>query len=301
MKIEFLSLDEYLKLYLKPSNIFGQKDFLRLNASKADNIVCAIGDRRVGIVFGEVNGVLHSPWSAPYASLGLSDDSSINDVKDFGFQLRNALKPTQRIRLMTPPEVYNDPATYFFKEFIRPADSIVKLDTFYFPLSSSLDETDWARDTKRNLRLSKRNDLQFIPINDLESCYSLIARHHSSHGYDMAMTFEQLKDTGNVFPIDLWGIKYGDTLISAAYCYRVADNVVQIINTGDTPMGRKMYAITYMIRCLIDYYRELMVDKQNIADAILDYGPADSLDSVNEGLRRFKLAIGCQTSPKLIL
>ena len=68
MQIERLSPDEYAKIYT-PQHVFNSVGFTELNRDKAEDLhYLSIRDtkHRFGIILGERNGMLRSPFSAPF-------------------------------------------------------------------------------------------------------------------------------------------------------------------------------------------------------------------------------------------
>ena len=68
MQIERLSPDEYAKTYT-PQHVFNSVDFTELNRDKAEYLhYLSVHDtkHRFGIILGERNGMLRSPFSAPF-------------------------------------------------------------------------------------------------------------------------------------------------------------------------------------------------------------------------------------------
>lgn len=302
MKIEFLTLEKYLELRLNPSSAFGSADFLRLNAYKADNVICAVGDGKVGIVFGKTDGELRAPWSAPYMSVDRAPHADSAELfREFGDSLRSVLDDNIAIRLVTPPKIHGRYEEHFLKGFRREGDKLISDTSFYIDLRDSEGEKRWNKSAKRNLRRANNEGIEAFITSDFRECYDLIASHHVALGYNMAMTAEQVYDTSRIIPVDFWVVKKNDELLAAMYCYRVRNDIVQVISSGDTPNGRKMGAGMFMERAIIDHYRKLLVEKEGIINAILDHGPTSVNGIQNEGLASFKSSFGCKMTPKTTL
>lgn len=305
MAVHFLSLDLYTKHELTPSSVFGSIPFLRINKNltlppKVAVRDCGDGKIDIGVAFGYRGETLCSPWSAPYMSVDTRGDVSCEDIAAFGSELRRELDDTP-VRLVLPPAVYDGPEKPFFDGFIRPDDKVVSDTSFHIPLAEAVGETTWNRRSRRNLRKAVEAGLRLVKIDNLDSCYNLIADHHDRHGYRMAMALDAVRVTSLVVPVDFWLVVEGDTPVAAAYCYRVCPKAVQVINSGDTPRGREIGAMTFMARALVDHYRNILVVDEGRADAFLDYGPT-SVDGVqNDGLVAFKTGIGCIETEKLTL
>ena len=301
MRIELSDFENYLNLGLKPSNVFGSADFIRLNAHKADKVIAAVGDCSAGVVFGEINNGLSSPWSAPYLSVDTPSSFSENDIIEFGRDARNVLADYENIRVTTPPAVYRGPENPFFEGFRRDGDEVITDTSFYIPLIDAEGEKSWNKSARRNLKRALSAGLRAIRSDNADECYNLICSHHHALGYNMAMTLEEVRDTAKIIPVDFWLVKYGETNLAAMYCYRVRHDIVQVISSGDTPGGRNVGAAIFMERAIIDYYRNLFINELHIADAFIDHGPTSVMGVQNEGLAAFKTSFGCLMSPKLTL
>lgn len=297
MKLEFKTLDEFIALGLRPTNVYGSEGFMRLNADRADRLVCAVGDGRIGIVMGERDGLLRAPWSAPFMALSVAAGIERSDIQQFGTLLRTGLSPDVRVRIVTPPKAYSDVEDAFFDGFARPSDNIITDTSFHFDLASELRLSKLRR---RNLRDSIKASLK-LERTDCEECYNLIAHHHATHGYTMAMSCRQVAETSEVLPVDFWAIRQDNRSIAAVYCYKVRPDVVQIINLGDTEYGRQVHAMTFLTQALFDHYRATLVEAEGIADAILDFGPTSVEGIQNEGLAAYKTSFGAIMTPKRTL
>ena len=297
MQIDFLTLEEYTALGLEPSNAFGSTDFLRLNRDKCQRVIAAVGDGRVGIVFGENDGVLCAPWSAPYLSLQSVNDCSVGEIREFGYNLRESLG-NRKTRLIFPPKIYNGPEKNLLEGVLRHDDIVLADTSFYIPLAESEGEKGWNKSARRNLKRGQEAGLKAERSDDFRECYNLIANHHASLGYNMAMTAEAVYDTSRIIPIDFWIVRLEGHAVAAMYCYRVRRDIVQVISSGDTPRGREVGAAMFMERSIIDHYRSELVEKKGIKDAILDHGPTSVNAIQNEGLAAFKKSFGCLMTPK---
>lgn len=300
MTIRLIGLEEYVSLGLTPSSVFGKESFMRLNSGRADAIVCAVADNRIGIVFGQRGDTLCAPWSAPYMSVDTKPGHTHEDIAHFGDMLREELKD-RKIRIITPPLSYKGVEIPFFEGFRREGDNIITDSSFHVPLREATGTTGWNRNSRRNLERATRAQLTLQRAHNPEDCYNLIADHHNSHLYHMAMTRSAVMDTAQILPADFWMVCENGVAVAAAYCFRVRHDIVQVINSGDTERGRQLGAMTFMAHALISTYRQQLVVEEGIDDAILDYGPT-SVDGVqNEGLFRFKTGFGAYMTPKYTL
>lgn len=302
MEIQVLQLEEYLSLGLRPSTVFGSGDFLRLNSHKAKKIMAFTdSEHRMGIVFGKVDGEYRSPWSAPYTSVDTSDNVSEYELRLFGEKIRSLFEKDAKIRLVIPPGVYNGPEKFFFDGFRKDNDLIIKDTSFHIPLAVSEGELGWNKSARRNLKKGILSGLTLSKLTEASECYNLICNHHQSLGYNMAMTKELVEATAKIIPIDFWIVRQETEALAAMYCYRVRNDIVQVISSGDTPQGRKNGAAIFMERGIIDYYRHKLVHDEKINNPFIDHGPTSVLGIQNEGLAAFKKSFGCEIGDKITL
>ena len=116
----------------------------------------------------------------------------------------------------------------------------------------------------------------------------------------MAMSEEMVNNTAQIVPIDFWIIRQKEIELAAAYCYKVRNDVIQLINSGDTEKGRKLGSLTFLASSLINFYQNHFFEN-GFSKAILDYGPTSVGGIQNEGLASFKTSFGCVMTPKITL
>lgn len=255
------------------------------------------------MMFGEKDGVLCAPWSAPYMSLDIQPRSLGIEtiVGDFAEQLFVFLQ-NKEFRFVSPPSIYGGTENLLFRHLRDMYCENTENLSYCLRLKEGNDLKRWSENARRNLRKSSGFGLELCRTENVSECYSLIERHHRELGYRMTMSLEQLEQTARILPVDFWMIRRGQINVAATYCYRTRPDVVQLINTGDTHEGRDMRASTFMLYSLTEYYRRVIVESEGLADAIFDYGPAnDGNGNPSPGLVRFKTGHGFMPSAKTII
>lgn len=302
MEVHEVDFNQYCSLKLEPTNVFGTDAFLRLNSGRADCLKCYVNaDGDLGIVFGQKEGVLCAPWSAPYMALSSSKKIDRADLREFGSCVRNEVGVETSFRLITPPACYGADEDAFAQGFRRENDREVKDTSLVLQLSDAIGENDWSKNARRNLKRASGYGLRLVKTEEIADCYKIIEEHHRRLGYRMAMTLNQIEDTAKILPVDFWVVRQDEKAVAAAYFYRVRPEVVQLINIGYSPEGKELRAATFLMRHIIDYYRDNIIETVGSANALLDYGPT-SVDGVqNEGLLRFKRGLGFEVSWKTTL
>lgn len=300
-KIHFLTPEAARTLGLRPSTVFGTPDFIDLVAGKASATLHAVNrERTVGLALGlRQDNVWHSPWSAPYASVDTAPGVTDGQVRDFGSDLREAMRANGcRMRFTAPPAAYTDPGHAFMEGFRCPDDEIIT-DTSFHCMLARYDTSGWRRDRLADLRKAQRNGLECRPATSLEQAYRLIEEHHHALGYNMAMTWQQVEETSRVVQVDSWIVTRGTEVLGAAYNYRVRPDVVQIINSGTTPEGRRVGAFTFLLDAMCRHYAEKLVQGCGYHQAMIDYGPSSAAGVQNEGLYDYKTAVGFTVTDKI--
>lgn len=304
--LSILNASEYFSAGLSTGNIFGSENFVRLVADRIDKVI-GVTDGTVGFIAGVCHNRVFSPWSAPFMSLDTRIATPGNEdrtvFEEFGAEVRSLPDfKDKSFRMVTPPLVYGRAEHSFIQGFRNDSDNVTDSASFCRNLAKPLDLSQWARDTRRNYRHSLRQPLQLRVTQRGMECYDLIAAHHAAHGYPMAMSRDEVLATACAVPVDFFVVTRSDEMLAAAYCYRIRRDAVQIINTGDTQHGRRLYATTFMLHEIIAYYRKQLIEQEGLANAWLDYGPANNADgSFSQSLARFKTAHGFLPSSKLIL
>lgn len=299
MEIQCLDIDSYFDLRPVPSNTFGNEGFVRLNAPRAERLLC-LTDGRLGIVMGQrTDGVIAAPWSAPYFAIDLISGDDYADATAFGDAVRRYLAD-QHVRLVAPPLSHSEPENSFLRGFRRPGDTIIDDTSFHCDLAH-FSISNWDRNQRRSLNKALDNKLTLRPTDDVGAVYDLIANHHAALGYPMAMTRQAVLDTSRVVPIDCWQVLHGDNVVAAAYNYEVRPGVTQMINNGATDDGRALGATPFLLYSICNYYKELYVNRSGISDAIMDHGPTSVMGQQNPGLVRFKTSVGFIMTTKTTL
>lgn len=289
------------EIYLRPDNVFGLPDFIRLNAWKADTVE-PFSDGRFGIVFGVKEGMYMAPWSAPYTTFYAAHDNPDEEAfRSFCREVKSFLD-NKSFRIVTPPVAYTPFSTIFAEELVS-IDGMRSINdpNYILDLSTFTGIDKWARDARRNFRHSLRNPLRLVKETEPDAPYRLIAAHHAERGYNMAMCLDEVRQTARIVPVDFWTVRLGDEVLAAAYCYHVGEGVVQVINVGDTAVGRKYFAVTFLFRQLIEYYRRELFENGKFEHPQLDYGPATLGSEPNAGLIRYKESLCFVPSPKYVM
>lgn len=274
-----ISIEDYQQTFV-PRTVFDSAPFLRLNAGKvAEVAVVAAHGLALALGSDAETHMWKAPFSAPFAMPAGAGDYDAFAREIVGFADGN-------LQIVVPPPFHADA-----ERWIEALDNqgLVREDNYnyHYPLER-LDnpKSFMSKDVKRNYNHALRQGFMLQLASDGTRAYDFIADHHRKLGYRMAMTSEQVLATTQVADIDFFECRLDDQLVGAAIFYHVAPGVVQLINWGDELSMRNKHITNYIAFRAFEHYRE-------IGMKVVDLGPA-SVDGIkNEGLVRFKLAIGC--------
>lgn len=269
---------------------FGTAGFNRLNESKAEAVYYLAAfdenDRpRFGIILGELNGELRSPFSAPWGEIACSRDTSLNRIAEF-FSCLKKHSPLPK-HLTFPPEYI---APSLLSKLTGVALNIAAKATFNFTYHYPLElfaefESNLSRTAGQKFRHAKRLNFKFEQC-PLERAYSVIAANREAHGYPLAMSLEQMNETAAIIDIDSFVLSLDGTDTASAIVYRLNPQIAHMVYWGDIPefsSHRPMNILPYHL--FSHYHRE--------GYSIVNIGPSSTNGIPNLGLCEFKESLGC--------
>lgn len=274
-----ISLEEYRNSY-QPSTVFDNADFLALNAYKVSEI-SVLADCGLALAFGldAASGEWRAPFSAPFAMPA--------GEGDFNAFAKTLVVNCSNKFVLTPPPIFHSNAQEWDNALYNMGLRVCNDYNYHYPLERFESCKDFmAKHIKRDYNRALRQGFNLLKTTDLSTVYNFIANHHRLLGYRMSMSYEQIVKTSAVIDADFFVCMLGDTVVGAAIFYHVAPGIVQLINWGDDINIRSKCTANFIIFKAFEFYRNQGLD-------IVDLGPASSYGIKNEGLVRFKLAIGC--------
>ena len=121
--------------------------------------------------------------------------------------------------------------------------------------------------------------------------YNLILANHNAKGRELRMSLHDFIATAPVAGSDFFIMTLDGLDIAAAQLHHAAPGIVQLINWGDLPLHHHPGAMNLLALHMMRHYKAE-------GARMLDFGPVDSCDGVNEGLSKFKESLGCTPSLK---
>lgn len=266
--------------------------FVELNKAKADVIIrlADVSDKpSVGIIAGVKDGILRSPFSAPFGGFHFRKEIlHIGELDDFLSTLKDYIisKNYKGIELILPPDIYH--ATFNAKT----VNSLVRNEFQYHTpdLTSWIDLHNFngaftQKNSKEYYRQALRNDLLFEQVSDEKEerqIFEVIRENRARFGRPIYMTFEDILNTGKLWPVDFFKVESPENkIVASAIFYRCHPDICYAVFWGDTEEGRPLRAMDFLAFNLWSLYKEA-------GFRYLDFGTSTDSGIPNEGLLRFK-------------
>lgn len=299
-----LNVDSEKFNYYFPNNPhqFISEAFINLNATKVDTIVHLVQNTdkvQIGLIAGIRDGVLMSPFSAPFGGFHFKNDKMYPDViEDFMnelFEYANNENITQ-IKITLPPDIYSQTLNAkMVNVFIRlglkmetpEITNWVDLNEFKGLFTHAASRTYYNQSVKNKLEFKKVES-----IDEMKLIYNLIVDNRARMGRSIFMTFNDLLETSKLFETDYFKvIKPDGELVAGAIFYRAHENISYAVFWGDALEGRPVRAMDFLIFNLWSFYKEQ-------GFKFIDLGTSTEAGIPNEGLLRFKETHECYSSIK---
>lgn len=303
MEILEVDANQYAEIFSKPYHFFNAAAFNNINAYKCEQVFYLIFKDtkvRLGIIFGQRNNKLVSPFSAPFGGfLATSEDVKLNQI-DAALEALTAWAAAKKIegmRIVSPSFFYNENFLNKVYNCLYRAgfeSSNIELN-YQFPTQKFNEnyQTNLWYNARKNLKRAFQANLTFEKLADENSkqAYDIIAQNRKERGFPLRMTWEQVLETTTVMTADFFLVKKEETPIAAAVVFHVADQIVQVIYWGDLPQYAEYKTMNFLSFQVFQYYKQ-----QGIA--MIDIGPSTEDSVPNHGLCEFKESIGCDISIK---
>lgn len=271
--------------------------------SKVDQVVRLMEESdkvSLGLIAGIKEGVLLSPFSAPFGGFHFRHDNiQTSDIDQFIMHLTDyaSFRKIKIMRLTLPPDIYH-------QSFNSKLSNALLRNGF----STELPEiTNWinlrqfngefsCRNARQNLHVSLRCKLSFglaMDIHEKEIAYKVVKQNRIKMGRPIYMSFNDLLAVNELWPVDFFLVKdKNEQVVAAAIFYRGHQKIVQGIFWGDTDHGRCCRAMDFLAWNLWVHYKELDYH-------CIDLGVSSVCGMPNNGLIRFKEDHDCVSSLRL--
>lgn len=287
-----VSESEYYNLFHIDPHPFISKDFIALNSHKVSSVrrlVDSDEKARIGLIAGQKDDTLLSPFSAPFGGFHFRKDNQyIGEIESFikGLQDFIRYENLKEIQIVFPPDIYHVSFnTKVVNTMLRSGFVMATPD-----ITNWVDLTNFSgqfQDRKAGAyyRQAIRNNLTFKILSDNPEQrigYDIICENRKTFNRPIFMQFDDLKQVEELWPVDYFGVyeERGD-MIAAAVFYRGIEGITQGIFIGDTLQGRKLRSLDFLLFNIYNYYKSLKI-------FAIDFGISSENGIPNEGLLRFK-------------
>lgn len=302
MQIERISPDEYAKIYT-PQHVFNSVDFTELNRDKAEDLhYLSIHDtkHRFGIILGERNGMLRSPFSAPFGGFTTHGVQSLECMEEaVDLLLAYAAERSLQLAITPQPLMYDETQISKWVSVLSRKMNVNHIDlNYYVELSRIANYRQIIDRSARNkLNHALKESFNLIKLNsndhsDVARAYEVIRRNREERGFPLRMTLEQVWQTvSNVIRADFFVLEHEGEDVAAAQVFHVAEGVAQVVYWGDIREYSALRPMNFLTYSLFRHYYEAGLHT-------LDIGPSTEDGIPNYGLCEFKENIGCSVTLK---
>lgn len=305
MELIELTAKGYNQYFPKPHYIYNSVAFNELNATKVQSVryfVFRDSKVRLGICFGEKDGVLKSPFSAPFGGFSYnSDGHKYKSVEKAVALLEDFAKTNGKdLKITLPPDFYGSTIiNEVISSFTRLGynASYVDMNYQFFCKDFANYESKLNQESRNKLRRALDFNYDFIKLDsaldsDVERAYNVIRANRKYRGFPLHMSLQAVLNTVKIIPADFFILTEEGKDVAAAQIFYVSDNVVQVIYWGDLPGFSVQKVMNLLAYKIFEFYAT------NTNVEIIDIGPSTELGRPNHGLCEFKENIGCKTALK---
>ena len=303
MEILELSSKEYGRVFDRPYHVFNGVAFSELNKHKCDGLhYLSFKDSkiRLGLILGERDGVLCSPFSAPFGGFSSLRTVDVEAYEEAVMALKQYVDEHHMpVRISLPPAFYGE--THISKSFsalLHGGARILYSDLNYQYRLEHFEnfEDNLERNAKKNFHNALKNSFVFECLNssdpnDVGRAYEVIRKNRESRGFPLRMSLQNVLDTVNVIDADFFVTSFEGMDVAAAQVFHVSDGICQVIYWGDVPEYAHLRVMNYFTYKVFEHYF-------NQGLKMLDIGPSTEKGVPNYGLCSFKESIGCEVSLK---
>jgi hypothetical protein len=291
MLIEVDSI-EYNRFFPVDPHPFISEHFIELNKGKVDRVIRLVNDNDrpvIGFIAGIRNGLLQSPFSAPFGGFHFRNENIYISEIDSFIRLLQTYVISQEIKgieITLPPDIYHSSFNAkTINSLIRNGFQLHIPDITNWVNLQQFNGTFTQKNSKKYYNQGSRNGLEFslaYGVRDMKEIYELICHNRANYGRPIFMSFKDILNTGAIWPVDFFKLCTGDGLmVASAIFYRSHPDICYGVFWGDNEIGRPLRSMDYLAYNLWTYYK-------NLGFKFLDLGIATEFGVPNEGLLRFK-------------
>jgi len=285
--------------------VFNTVEFNELNRHKCDDIHYLAfkddkGKVRLGIILGQKDGMLKSPFSAPFGGM---EERGVQNVECYvsAFKvLRQYTADSECGILLTLPPIIYDGHAVLSKQYcalMTVGGHLVYSDyNYHYELVRVKSfETSCNRAARKNFAKAGRYGWRFESLNgfenDIERVYGIIKANRDSHSYPLRMSLDDVKATAEIISCSFFVLSFEGKDVAAVLAYDVTPGVSQVVYWGDVPGYSEMRPMNMLAYETFSHFALM-------GKSILDIGPSSSFGIPSLGLCDFKSSLGCTLTPK---
>lgn len=291
-KLVEVTMNDYYQLFPKDPHPFLSKGFIELNQAKVSQLVFLVDKMpkpSIGLVAGITQGVLSSPFSAPFGGFHYHHEAIyISTIETFIDQLIEYAieKNIQSMHFTFSPAIYqfsfnaklvNVLYRKSFQPMLPDLTHWIKLGLFTGTFVHKRSDQNIKKAIKEGLTFEKLETLKSKKI-----AFQIIVNNRVRLHRPIYMNFEALLLVEKLWPVDYFGVfSNNKKMIASAILYEFPSNIACAIFWGDEEEGRGVRSMDFLVYQLIIHY------KKNGFEYI-DLGISTETGIPNEGLLRFK-------------
>lgn len=290
------------ELFQTPQHVYNSVAFCELNRHKVANmhyLLIQESKTKLGIVLGEREEGLFSPFSAPFGGFVTNHIPSLEHIDEAVKALKSHGETVGKtISITLPPPIYSPLLTNKTAHSLLRFGHLQHTDINYHFDISDFDgyENSLKLNAKQKLRTALKANFSFqhIDSDDTEGvkrAYEVIRMNREQHGYPLRMTLNDVLKTTKIITADFFLLSLNDTDVAAAQVFHASENICQVIYWGDCKGFAELRPMNALAYFLFEYYH-----KQGIK--MLDIGPSSDHGAPSYGLCDFKESIGCTATLK---
>lgn len=305
MELKLLTPQEYADSFDRYApHVYNTVAFNEHNRHKAIRLhyVAFCTDRPcAGIIMGERDDMLLSPFSAPFGGLtALPKAVSAPTIEAAIEALRHYCRETgMKARITLPPAFYSPTLISAQSAALAHHGSLVWTDLNYHRdlCHISYDPVaTFSRKARGAYNAALRHNLKLTLLDsadraDVDRLYRIIKENHLVLDHPLAMSAEEVWSTAPITHTRLLVMSHEDSDVAAAAINFPAPGIAQPCYWGDSMTGRSLHAMNLLAAEVMKRCREWGMH-------ILDLGPSSKEGIIAPGLCRFKESIGCTATTK---
>jgi hypothetical protein len=277
-------------------HVFNKKEFIELNKHKCSDLHY-LDFNGIGIILGEKNGELYSPFSAPFGGFFMQKKEPILEVIDTACSNLKEWLKNKKCHITFPPLFYGE-------SFISKCISAMLRNGFkteYIDLNYYFDLTETVKmqqSAKNKWNVAIKNNLRFAVINDddIENkkiAYKIIENNRKERGYPPYLSLDELCKTAKTTnsQLDCFLIYAIQEPIAAALVFTIEPKRALAILWGDNRKKTLLRPMNFLAISMVEYYKSQ-------GYLTLDMTTSTKEGVPNYGLCFFKERLGCKVTLK---